>query len=213
MHQVFIRFKPVYSKYRRKLYRPRDALQLLVIQIMVTSHLFCVKVYRVKYTHDLAQKSIDIPVPCGKVLGPCCKQECIPVGCVPAAHWPYAVVCFPRGVGCLLPGGVCSRGGLLWGVSAPGGVCSRGCCSGGVCSGGCLLRGCLLPGGVCSGGCLLGGVCLGVSAWGGVCSRGCLLLGGWYHSMHRGRPPVNRITDMSKNITLATTSLWLVKIL
>ena len=26
------------------------------------------------------------------------KQECIPVGCLPAAHWPYAGVCFPGGV-------------------------------------------------------------------------------------------------------------------
>ena len=76
-------------------------------------------------------------------------QECIPVGCVPAAHWPYAAVYFRGGGllsalgggvsvprGCLLPGGVCSRGcllwgggWLLWGGSAPGGVgvCSRGC--------------------------------------------------------------------------------------
>ena len=58
------------------------------------------------------------------------KQECIPVGCVPAAHWPYARVCFPGG-------SVCSRGG----------VCSRGVCS----QGGCLLQGGLLSGG--------GGVC------------------------------------------------------
>ena len=56
------------------------------------------------------------------------RQECIPVGCVTAAHWPYAE----------------------------------------------------------------------------VCSRGV-----WYPSMHWGRhpSPVNRITDTSKNITLATTSL------
>ena len=51
------------------------------------------------------------------------KQECIPVGCVPPARWPYLAECSARG-------GVCSRG-----VSAPGGVCSGGC---------------LLPGGVCS---------------------------------------------------------------
>ena len=67
-------------------------------------------------------------------------QECIPVGCVPAARWPYAEVCCPGGGGlpglggCLLPGGVClvvgvsAPGGwgvcLVWGVvSAPGGVC------------------------------------------------------------------------------------------
>ena len=41
------------------------------------------------------------------------KQECIPVGCVPAARRPYAGVCFPGGV-CLVPGGLSawSRGGL-----------------------------------------------------------------------------------------------------
>ena len=38
--------------------------------------------------------------------------------------------------------------------------------------------------------------------------RGCLLPGGWYPSMHWGRhPPVNRMTDRCKNVTLATTSL------
>ena len=31
--------------------------------------------------------------------------------------------------------------------------------------------------------------------------------GGWYPFMHWGRPPVNRMTNSSKNITLATTSL------
>ena len=36
-----------------------------------------------------------------------CKQECIPVGCVPAAHWPYA------------RGGVCSRGDLFPGDGIP----------------------------------------------------------------------------------------------
>ena len=34
------------------------------------------------------------------------KQKCIPVGCVPAAHWPYA-----RGRGFSLPGGVLPAGG------------------------------------------------------------------------------------------------------
>ena len=60
------------------------------------------------------------------------KQECIPVGCVPAARWPYAGVC-SRGVSApgrvSAPGGVSApRGCLLW-----GGVCSRGV---GVCLGG-----------------------------------------------------------------------------
>ena len=54
--------------------------------------------------------------------------------------------------------------------------------------------GCLLPGGVCSG---------------GVCYGGCLLLGGGGipACTEADTPPVDRITDTSKNITLATTSL------
>ena len=40
------------------------------------------------------------------------KQECIQVGCVPAARWPYAGVCFLGG-GVLSPGeGVPSPGGM-----------------------------------------------------------------------------------------------------
>ena len=103
------------------------------------------------------------------------------------------------GGGCLLGGGVCSGGG---------GVCSWV----GVClwSGGCLFQGVSASG--------LGGVCSrGVSApwgvWGGVCSGGvCLwsrggLLLGVYPCMHWGRPPpVNRMTDRCKNITLPQTS-------
>ena len=62
----------------------------------------------------------------------------------------------------------------------------------------------LLPGGGYAPG---GGVC----AWaggllpGGAWYGGCLVRGGWwYPSMH---PPVNRMTNRCKNITLATTSL------
>ena len=63
----------------------------------------------------------------------------------------------PRGGGCLLWGGACSRG-----VPTPRGVCLGGVCLGGVCSRGCLLRGVSVLGvSVCSG---------GVSALGGVCS-------------------------------------------
>ena len=43
-------------------------------------------------------------------------QECIPVGCIPAEHWPYSGVCCSWG-------GVpaCSVGGcLVWGVYLPG---------------------------------------------------------------------------------------------
>ena len=78
------------------------------------------------------------------------QQECIPVGCVPAARRPYAGVCFPGGgwgcCVCLVPGG-CLPGP---GVSAW--------------SGGCLLG----PGGSAwSGGPGWSrGVCL---VWGGVC--------------------------------------------
>ena len=122
---------------------------------------------------------------------------------------------------------------LLGGVSAPGGSGACVCALGGVCSGGVCSGGCLFQGRVCSQGdvssqgvsapgdvsaprgvsaprrCLLkeGGMSTprGVSA-----PRGCLLLGG------RGipacteadtPPPVDRITDACKNITLATTSL------
>ena len=100
------------------------------------------------------------------------KQECIPVGCVPAARWPYA--------------GVCCRGGLLRGVCSGGCPLWGGCLlQGGVYSGGCLLPGVSALGGVCSGGCLLRGV---VSAPGGcVCSWGVL--------PQTCPPPVNRMTD------------------
>ena len=47
------------------------------------------------------------------------QQECIPVGCLPAARRPYAGVCF-RGVPG--PGGLVPGGCLVWG----GGVCSGG---------------------------------------------------------------------------------------
>ena len=41
------------------------------------------------------------------------KQECIPVGCVPPAHCPYAGVCFPGGRGvCSGGGGACSWRGV-----------------------------------------------------------------------------------------------------
>ena len=71
------------------------------------------------------------------------KQECIPVGCVPAAYRPYAGFCFRGGLpgpgGCL-PG----LGGAAW--SGLGGVC--------------------LVWGVC----LLGEVCL---VWGGSGIQAC----------------------------------------
>ena len=53
------------------------------------------------------------------------KQECIPVGCVPAARRPYAGVCFLGGLpgqgGCLPGwGGVCLVGGVLPGLGGSG---------------------------------------------------------------------------------------------
>ena len=50
-------------------------------------------------------------------------QECIPVGCVPAARRPYAGVCFPGGGVCLVWGGFSIRGGssIRGGFLHPGG--------------------------------------------------------------------------------------------
>ena len=89
----------------------------------------------------------------------------------------------------------------------PSGGWFRGC----LLQGECLLLGeFLVPGEVSAlGGLVLGGVC---SQGVGVCSRGVSAPGGWYPSMHWGRhPPVNRMTNRCKNITLATTSLRPVK--
>ena len=110
--------------------------------------------------------------------------------------------------GCLLQG-VCSqrvsalKGMSALGVSAPGGVCSGGIVSAvGVSA----PRGMPAQGGVCSG----GGICSGgvsaprvVSASGGCGIPACT---------EADTPPVNRMTDRCKNITLTTTSLWPVKI-
>ena len=66
------------------------------------------------------------------------KQDCIPVGCVPPACWPYLPACSALGGVCSggvpalgdVPGlgGVPAPGGCTWsgGVSSPGGVCSWG---------------------------------------------------------------------------------------
>ena len=113
------------------------------------------------------------------------KQECIPVGCVPAAHWPYAGVCFPGG-GLPGPGGSLVPGGSAW--------------SGGVSA---LSRGVACP--VCGGGSLVPGG----SAWsrGGLpgSGGGSAWSGGGLASQHALRqiPPMDRITDACKNITLA----------
>ena len=60
------------------------------------------------------------------------EQECIPVGCVPAARRLYAGVC-SGGVSALEVSG--PGGGLV-----PGGVCSGGSVPGGSALGGCLVR-------------------------------------------------------------------------
>ena len=120
------------------------------------------------------------------------KQECIPVGCLPAASRPYAGVCF-GGVsawsgGCLLPGGWCLPGLGGWCLPGPGG--------------------CLPGGGVVSAWSRGGGVCLvrgGLPCPGGLVSQ--------YALRQTPSPPVNRMTNRCKNITLATTSLRPVKML
>ena len=100
--------------------------------------------------------------------------------------------CIP--VGCVPP----SRGGCLLGRGVPPS-------GGGVLLGG----GCRLPGGLLGRGCLLLG---GVSLAGGVPPSGGLLALGspWWGGIPactEADPPVNRMTDRCKNITLATTSL------
>ena len=96
-----------------------------------------------------------------------------------------------------LPGGLHARV-----RGRPGGVC-RGCLLRG-----CLLRGCL-PRGVSAGGCLpgvsaQGGVCPGVVCLGGCLLRGVSAPGGvcWGCVYLLRVPPVNRMTDRCKNITL-----------
>ena len=89
------------------------------------------------------------------------KQECIPVGCVPAARRPYAGVCFQGGVlpvgGFSMPGGFSLRGGSPCQGGSPcrgGSPCQGGGShwSGGVLhAGGFSMPGGVLPAGVVSG--------------------------------------------------------------
>ena len=87
--------------------------------------------------------------------------------------------------------------GLLsgWGVCSRGRGCAGGCARGEVCEG--VPEGVCQRGGVPEGG-VPGGVPEGVWSWGGVVSQ---------HALRQTPPPVNRMTNSSKNITLATTSL------
>ena len=102
-----------------------------------------------------------------------------PGGCLLQGVSAPGEVSAPRG-SVSAPGGCLLQGDVCSrGVSAPGGVV----CSWRVSAWGCLLTGCLLLGGVCSG---------------GVVSQ---------HALRQTLPPVNRMTDRCKNITLATTSL------
>ena len=137
------------------------------------------------------------------------EQDCIPLGCIPPAHWSYLPACSGQGR-CLLPGGAWSQGSTWFGGGAlvpwgclllgGGGAWSQGVCT----QWGAWSGGCLLPGGVCSGGVPVPrgmpvprGVCApeGVPVPRGCPPGGCLVLGGvcsrgWYPGMHWGRPPL-----------------------
>ena len=107
------------------------------------------------------------------------KQECIPVGCVPAAHWPYAGGVSLLGVsllGGVLPamGVLPARGSPCQGVSLPGGLPAGGS----PCQGGSPCWGVSLPGGFSHPGGLLlarGSLCQGVSLPGGLLAGGILV--------------------------------------
>ena len=118
------------------------------------------------------------------------RQECIPVGCVPAARRPCSGVSFPGGGVCQVRV-VCLVRGVGGGSARSGGGCLPG--GGSAWSGGMCLPG---PGGVCQ---VRGGVC---QVQGGFClvlGGVCLLGGGLGISQHALRqtpsPPVDRILD------------------
>ena len=148
------------------------------------------------------------------------KQECIPVGCVPAARWLYAGVCFRGGMqkiksekkskGVSGPGGVCLLWGgyLVLGGLVPGGcLVSRGGCL--VPRGGCLVRGVSALGGVWSQGCLVSGV----SGLGGVWSQGVCVSGpGGGVSSGAGckhYPPATSLTRGNKSNQSIHYMVWL----
>ena len=125
------------------------------------------------------------------------KQECIPVECVPPACFPYLPACTAQGGGCTCQGVYLVLGGYL----VPGGVPGP---RGYQVLGGCtwswvvqLVLGCTWFWGYVPGprGC----------TW----SRGGLVLGGTWSPggvPAQVLPPVNRMTDRCKNITLPQTS-------
>ena len=125
-------------------------------------------------------------------------------------------VCWGGGSACWgnsLLGGLPGRGASLPEGGLGGSPCWRVSLPGVSLPGGLLARGFSLPGGSpCQGVSLLGGPPFwGVSLVGGgfPCLGGspCLAGASLPGVLPAGDPPVDRITDMSKNITLATTSL------
>ena len=121
--------------------------------------------------------------------------------------------------GASLPGGVLPAEGppcqgvlTAKGVSLLGGLLARGppCLGGSPCQGGLLVRGVSLVGGLLARGVSLLGGWGWFSLPGGSPCQGGLLAGGGFSLPET--PPVDRITDTSKNITLATTSLRPVKL-
>ena len=129
------------------------------------------------------------------------EQECIPVGCVPPACWPYpSMHCGgdvpARGVpakGLYLPRGVPAGGDLPRRCTCLGGVPAQG----GVPAWGCTCPGVYLPGGYT---CLRGCTCSG-----GIPARGVYL----GRCTCPGTPPpppppwTEWLTDSCKNITFA----------
>ena len=121
------------------------------------------------------------------------SQECIPVGCVPPACWPYPSMHAVHGWGCTCLGGV-----PAWEGGVPA---HRGC----ICLGAVPARG-YLPGGVPAWGAYLprGGTCPGgCICQGGVPARGMYLPGGTCLGGTCPDTPPCRQTDTCENITFA----------
>ena len=145
-------------------------------------------------------------------------QECILVGCVPPACCPYLLACTaPGGGGLYLQGDVPAWGecDYHWGVPARGDTCPGRCTCQGVpargryllggvpAQGGCTCWRVYLLGGVPAGGYTCHGVYLprGCTCPGGVPAKGIVSCPGTAPP-----PPVNRMTERCKNITLPQTS-------
>ena len=135
--------------------------------------MFCIIVQRFKYQLIFWFKYISQQI---RVMHRNAKQDCIPVGCVPPARWPYL------GGGCTCPGGVPARGGVPVQGGCPGGVPAWGVYLGGTCPGGCTWGGVPAWGVYLPGGCTCPGGYLpreGVYLPGGVPAQGgCTCQGG-----------------------------------